>query len=380
MKDQSEKRTVIITSLFPDEAAEQARPSEHTAQTERAAPIKSAEQIHGAKQPGAARQASNAKPQAAIVAENVAKYFGKVTALAGVSLIVPKGKVIGLLGPNGAGKTTLVRILTTLLPPDGGTVTVSGFDVVKQAQQVRKVIGLAGQSAAVDENLTGRENLEMVAQLYHVPRAEAKTRAKKLLEDFQLTDAADRSLKTYSGGMRRRLDLAASLVGNPNILFLDEPTTGLDPHSRIGMWEVIKTLATQGTTVLLTTQYLEEADYLADHIAVINRGKLIAQGTPEQLKSQIGGDVLELHLTDKSRVREAAELIQPLGAGRPHIDDISHQITLPISDGAKVLVEAIRQLDTHHIGIADIILRRPTLDEVFLKLTGRQAEIFLENQ
>lgn len=310
----------------------------------------------------------------AIEVSDVRKAFGTVKALDGVSLSVPQGKIFGLLGPNGAGKTTLIRILTTLMKPDSGSVAVSGLDVVHHAQAVRNIIGLAGQSAAVDENLTGRENLFMVGKLYHLPTAVAKQRATELLERFQLSDAANRTLKTYSGGMRRRLDLAASLVGEPQILFLDEPTTGLDPQSRIGLWEVIKELVATGTTVLLTTQYLEEADYLADNIVVIDHGKVIAQGTPRELKNQVGGDVLELHVADRAQVQIAADLISPLGSGTAHIDTQSGDITLPISDGVGVLTEAIRTLDSNNIAISDIELRRPTLDEVFLKLTGHGAE------
>ena len=240
----------------------------------------------------------------AILVEGLVKRYGKVVALDGIDLHVPPGTVLGLLGPNGAGKTTAVRILTTLLGPDGGKATVAGFDVVRQAEELRHVIGLAGQNAAVDENLTGLENLEMVGRLYHVPGPEARRRGEELLERFELTNAAHRTAKTYSGGMRRRLDLGASLVGQPQVLFLDEPTTGLDPRSRLEMWDIIRELVTEGTTLLLTTQYLEEADRLADKIAVIDLGKVIAEGTSDELKARVGGEVLALSVTDRERAAE----------------------------------------------------------------------------
>lgn len=301
---------------------------------------------------------------------DIGKSFGEVRALRGVSLDVPKGSILGLLGPNGAGKTTLVRILTTLLLPDGGEASISGYDVVEKPAAVRDHIGLAGQYAAVDENLSGKENLELVGRLYHLPWSVVENRATELLERFSLTDAAKRLVKTYSGGMRRRLDLAASLVGEPEVLFLDEPTTGLDPRSRAELWEIIEELVEGGTTVLLTTQYLEEADYLADTIVMIDRGMVIAEGTARELKSKIGGGVLELHVADKERSEAAGAALAGLGA--PHIDDVSRSITIPVEDGAKTLIEAMRIMDAQGIEIADIELRKPTLDEVFLELTGKE--------
>lgn len=312
--------------------------------------------------------------QAAIVAKNVFKSFGSVEALNGVSLKVRPGSIFGLLGPNGAGKTTLVRIMTTLLESDRGEVYVAGIDVSKDPASVRKNIGLAGQYAAVDESLTGLENLEMVGRLYHLPRKEAKKRANLLIDLFDLTDAGSRLLKTYSGGMRRRLDLAASLIGEPKVLFLDEPTTGLDPKSRIELWGVIKNLAAQGTTILLTTQYLEEADQLAENIAVINHGRVIAQGTPSELKSQVGGDVLELHLSDRKRIKDVVRFLHGLGKEEAQVDEDLGRIVLPVEKGTQAVVEAIRILDRMKIEIEDIFLRRPTLDEVFLALTGKPAE------
>src|SRR5262245_5132925 len=312
---------------------------------------------------------------AAIVVESLAKRFGKVEALQGVDLQVPPSTVLGMLGPNGAGKTTTVRILTTLLHPDEGRATVAGYDVVKQAEQLRHVIGLAGQNAAVDENLTGLENLEMVGRLYHVPAAEAKRRGREILERFALTDAADRVAKTYSGGMRRRLDLGASLVGRPQILFLDEPTTGLDPRGRLEMWDVIRDLKTEGTTLLLTTQYLEEADRLADSIAVIDGGLVIAEGTSDQLKDRVGGEVLALRVADRSRAPDAAGAVLGLGPGGGNVDNNTGEINVPVgTDGTGILTEAIRRLDDQGIKLADVGLRRPTLDDVFLALTGHAAE------
>ena len=311
----------------------------------------------------------------AIAVENLHKRFGAVTALDGVDLKVQPGTVLGLLGPNGAGKTTAVRILTTLLHPDEGRATVAGYDVVRQAEELRRVIGLAGQAAAVDENLTGLENLEMVGRLYHLPREEARGRAKAVLERFGLADAANRTARTYSGGMRRRLDLGASLVGRPRILFLDEPTTGLDPRSRIELWDVIRELVHDGTTLLLTTQYLEEADRLADDIAVIDGGRLIAQGTSDELKTRVGGEVLALRVSDRTKVARAAGAVLGLGPGGGKVDNNTGEITLPVGgDGTAILTEAVRRLDAEDISIADITLRRPTLDDVFLSLTGHAAE------
>lgn len=311
----------------------------------------------------------------AIVVESLAKRFGKVEALRGVDLQVPPGAVLGLLGPNGAGKTTTVRILTTLLHPDAGRATVAGFDVVRRAEELRHVIGLAGQNAAVDENLTGLENLEMVGRLYHVSSAEAKRRGEEILERFELSDAAHRVAKTYSGGMRRRLDLGASLVGRPQVLFLDEPTTGLDPRGRLEMWDIIRALAKEGTTLLLTTQYLDEADRLADSIAVIDDGRVIAEGTSDQLKDRVGGEMLALRVADRSRAPDAAGAVLGLGPGGGNVDNNTGEINLPVGpDGTAILTEAVRRLDAEKIQLADIGLRRPTLDDVFLALTGHAAE------
>ncbi len=313
--------------------------------------------------------------QHSIVVDNIRKSYGAVHALRGGSLFVEKGTILGLLGPNGAGKTTLVRILTTLLKPTGGAATVEGYDIVRDAGLVRQLIGLAGQYAAVDENLTGRENLIMVGKLYHHTRREASARAHELLTQFGLVDAADRTLKTYSGGMRRRLDLAASLVNKPQVLFLDEPTTGLDPGSRLALWRIIRELVKDGTTVLLTTQYMEEADHLADTIVVIDKGSIVAKGTPSELKSMVGGDVLEFRLVDPSRAEEAARQIRSLGPGSPEIDAELGIVRLPVSDDTGILPKAIRALDIAHIAVEDLALRRPTLDEAFLKLTGHRAEM-----
>ena len=310
---------------------------------------------------------------AIIAVEGVSKSFGDVQALKNVDLRVEKGTVFGLLGPNGAGKTTLVRVLTTLLRPDEGRATIDGHDVRQEADAVRRIIGLSGQYAAVDENLTGFENLSMVGQLYHLGRKAARERARELLESFDLEEAGDRQVKTYSGGMRRRLDLAASLVTSPPVLFLDEPTTGLDPRSRLQMWDVIKELVKGGTTLLLTTQYLEEADTLADRIAVIDRGEIIAEGSSDELKSEAGGDVLELRVSERGRTREAADALTKLDAGEPQADEESGRIIVNITNGTQVLADAVRALDEADIGIADLSLRRPSLDEVFLALTGEES-------
>ena len=308
----------------------------------------------------------------AVEAHGLVKQFGDVKALNGIDLVVPRGQVVGLLGPNGSGKTTTVRILATLLKATSGTAKVAGFDVAKQADDVRRSIGLTGQYAAVDEFLTGRENLRMFGGLYHLDAKYVQSRSDELLEKFDLTDAANRPAKTYSGGMRRRLDLAASLIAKPGILFLDEPTTGLDPRSRIGLWNVITELVAEGTTVLLTTQYLDEADQLADDIVVIDHGKVIAHGTSSNLKDQIGGDRLEITLQDESQASAAETALAPLVSGEPTID--GHQYSAPIAGGSPVLIEAVRALDANSIGVADIGLRRPTLDDVFLSLTGHGAE------
>ena len=307
--------------------------------------------------------------------EQLVKHFGEVQALKGIDLEVQKGTVLGMLGPNGAGKTTAVRILTTLLALTSGRAEVDGLDVVRDAEALRFRIGLAGQSAAVDENLTGHENLEMVGRLYHLRGKEARQRAGEVLERFGLSEAGDRPAKTYSGGMRRRLDVAASLVGRPDVLFLDEPTTGLDPRSRMDVWEFIREMQDEGTTLLLTTQYLEEADQLADRIAVIDLGTVIAEGTADQLKDRIGGEVLELHVVERDDTSRVAELLKGLGAGEPNIDEDQRAIRLAVGgDGPASLLESVRRLDGSDVALADIALHRPTLDDVFLSLTGRAAE------
>ncbi|HEX7083136.1 MAG TPA: ATP-binding cassette domain-containing protein [Gaiellaceae bacterium] len=308
----------------------------------------------------------------AIETEGLRKCYGDVVALAGVDLRVEAGIVFGLLGPNGAGKTTAVRILTTLLPPDGGTARVAGLDVVRDAARLRERVGLAGQYAAVDENLTGFENLEMVGRLYHLPRREARARARRLLDEFDLSDAASRLVRTYSGGMRRRLDLAAALVARPPVLFLDEPTTGLDPRSRLALWDTIETLVSGGTTVLLTTQYLDEADRLAQRIAVIDRGAVIAEGAPAELKATVGGESLEVRLADPAQAARALEALAPLTDGEPSVLDATAVVPLRGRTGA--IAEAVRLLDRAGIGADDLVVRTPTLDDVFLGLTGHAAE------
>ncbi|MFF8398269.1 ATP-binding cassette domain-containing protein [Streptomyces sp. NPDC016172] len=310
----------------------------------------------------------------AIYAEGLVKTFGDVKALDGVDLDVPEGTVLGLLGPNGAGKTTTVRCLTTLLRPDSGRAVVAGIDVLKQPDAVRRSIGLSGQFAAVDEYLTGRENLQMVGQLYQMRAKAAKERAAELLEQFHLADAADRPTKTYSGGMRRRLDLAAALVVSPPVMFMDEPTTGLDPRNRQQLWEVIKQLVSGGTTLLLTTQYLEEADHLAHDIAVVDHGKVIAQGTSDQLKARTGGERVEVVVHEREHIQAATEVLAGFGKGETTVEEHMRKLTAPVTGGAKLLAEVIRELDTRGIEIDDIGLRRPTLDDVFLSLTGHVAE------
>ncbi|MGC0419292.1 ATP-binding cassette domain-containing protein [Embleya sp. AB8] len=312
--------------------------------------------------------------QEAIVAEGLVKTFGSVRALDGVDVSVPTGTVLGLLGPNGAGKTTCVRVLTTLLKPDSGRAVVAGHDVLKNPNAVRRSIGLSGQFAAVDEYLTGRENLRMVGELYQLSGRDAKRRADELLVQFDLADAGDRPAKTYSGGMRRRLDLAAALVVSPPVMFMDEPTTGLDPRNRMALWRVIEELVAGGTTLLLTTQYLEEADHLAHDIAVVDHGKVIARGTADQLKARVGGERVEVVVHDEERLADASELLTGFGKGELGVVKLQRRITVPVTGGAKLLAEIIRELDSRGIEIDDIGLRRPTLDDVFIALTGHAAE------
>ncbi|MGY0492123.1 ATP-binding cassette domain-containing protein [Streptomyces sp. WG-D5] len=310
----------------------------------------------------------------AIYAEGLVKTFGDVKALDGVDLDVPEGTVLGLLGPNGAGKTTAVRCLTTLLTPDSGRAVVAGIDVLKRPNEVRRSIGLSGQFAAVDEYLTGRENLQMVGQLYQLSKKAAKQRAGELLERFHLADAADRPSKTYSGGMRRRLDLAAALVVSPPVMFMDEPTTGLDPYNRQQLWDVIQELVAGGTTLLLTTQYLEEADHLAHDICVVDHGRVIARGTADQLKAQTGGERVEVVVHEREHIAAAREILSGYGKGETTVAEHTRKLTVPVTGGAKLLAEVIRDLDARGIEIDDIGLRRPTLDDVFISLTGHMAE------
>jgi len=307
-----------------------------------------------------------------IVNEGLRKYYGQVHALDGLALVAEEGSVLAVLGPPGSGKTTTVRILTTLLKPDSGRAEVEGLDVVKQAAAVRSRIGLTGQYAAVDESLTGYENLKMFGQLYHLSGAAARQRASALLERFDLVDAASRLVRTYSGGMRRRLDLAASLIVSPPILFLDEPTTGLDPRARLAVWEVISDLvAHQGTTVFLTTQYLEEADHLAHSIIVIAQGRAIARGTADELKTRIGGERLELTVAAGCDLQVALAALRPHSSGEMQSDSVHHHLTVPVKQGAQHLAAIVRDLDAAHVPVDDLALRRPTLDDVFLSLTGR---------
>ena len=315
----------------------------------------------------------------AIEAHGLVKRFGKTTALAGVDLTARTGTVLGLLGPNGAGKTTAVRILATLLRPDGGEALVCGYNVEREAHQVRQLIGLTGQYASVDEGLSGQNNLIMIGRLLGLPRADSRARAAELLERFELTDAAGRIAKTYSGGMRRRLDLAASLVGRPRVLYLDEPTTGLDPHSRNEVWAMIRRLVTDGTTVLLTTQYLEEADQLTQDIAVIDHGKVIATGSPDELKAKTGSQVLEVSPANRADLGAVAALLAQRADTEPVVSTESGRVTAQVSDG-RLLPELVRELDDRGIELAEFALRKASLDEVFLALTGHTAEETEDNE
>jgi ABC-2 type transport system ATP-binding protein len=311
----------------------------------------------------------------AVVARGLTKTYPKagVKALADFDLDVPAGQVVGLLGPNGSGKTTAVRILSTTLSPDAGTATIMGYDVAKRPDAVRRQIGLAGQYATVDENLTGRENLEMVGKLCHLPGGSVKPRAIELLGQFGLANAGDRTVKTYSGGMRRRLDLAAALVARPPVLFLDEPTTGLDPQSRLALWDVIEALVGAGTTVLLTTQYLEEADRLAKQIVVIDHGRVIANGTPAELKAQMGATVLELSLATTQDAQAAAEMLRDLTAKEAHVDGTLVELT--VENGPAIAADALRRIDASELELLGLSLREPSLDDVFLELTGQRTEV-----
>lgn len=308
-----------------------------------------------------------------ISVKNVKKSFGKVKALNGVSIEVEKGKIYGLLGPNGAGKTTLVRALATLIDVDSGKVAINGLNLASNQDEVRRMIGLAGQFAAVDDFLTGRETLMMVARLYHVPKKEAKRRTEELLERLSLVDAADRPAKTYSGGMRRRLDLGASLVGKPEIIFMDEPTTGLDPRTRQELWEIIRELVDEGRTLLLTTQYLEEADALCDYISIIDRGKVVQHGTANQLKASLGRDVVEVHVAPADQDK-AIELMKSLTKSQPKIDEMTRSISVRAAKGTDMLLKVVAAFGDAKIKIRDVSVHRPSLDDVFLAVTGKKGK------
>lgn len=307
--------------------------------------------------------------------DNASRTYGAVKALDGVSIRSEQGKIFGLLGPNGAGKTTIVRMLSTLLAPTGGSLKVLGLDVQENAAEVRRQIGLAGQFAAVDEFQTGRENITMVGNLYHMPKKQLKKRTDELLERLSLTEAANRPVRTYSGGMRRRLDLGASLIAHPKVLFLDEPTTGLDPRTRLDLWDIIRELIAEGASILLTTQYMEEADELADAIAVIDRGKVIAEGTSDQLKRRLGSDVIEFVIGNLNEYQKALRAIESLASKKPSFDDQTLTITLPVKDGSKTLTEVVRALDKAKVDLNSLSLHRPSLDDVFLSLTGKKTEV-----
>jgi ABC-2 type transport system ATP-binding protein len=316
----------------------------------------------------------------AIEAEGLVKIFGRTRALDGIDLQVRAGTILGMLGPNGAGKTTTVRVLTTLLRPDLGTARVAGYDVRTEAAQVRREIGLTGQYAALDESLTGRANLIMVGQLCRLPKKQARQRAAELLDEFDLADAGDRGVKTYSGGMRRRLDLAASLVARPSILFLDEPTTGLDPRSRMVTWDAVRALTATGTTVLLTTQHLDEADQLADLITVVDHGRVIAEGTSAELKAKVGGERVLLTVAAESDLAAARNVLGRIADGLPHVDPAARTVEAPVVGGARRMPEIVRELDAAGVLLDDLGIRRPSLDDVFLTLTGRAADDAAENQ
>jgi ABC-2 type transport system ATP-binding protein len=310
---------------------------------------------------------------ALIEAEGLSKRFGKVQALDGLNLTIPPGQVVAILGPNGAGKSTFIRTVATLLHPDAGTLRVAGHDVIRDSMSIRRLIGLAGQSAAIEGAMTGRENLAMVARLYGQSSRASRASAAAVLDSVDLADAADRYVKTYSGGMRRRLDLGASLVGRPRLLLLDEPTTGLDPGSRIALWDAIRSLGTAGTDILLTTQYLDEADQLAAFIVIIDEGRVIAEGTPSELKSRAGSDRLELHTRDAESLARAAEILSGLGAGEAMLEAATRRCSVPAPEGSRHLPTVVRALDEAGIEVEDITLRRPTLDEVFVALTGHHT-------